>query len=137
MQTQDRYRQLLQQFPPRPIKSDEQLEIMQERVNSLLDKPELTLDEQDYLDVLGTLIYQYEQNQEPIPDIHGLELLKVLIAERGLKQKDLVPIFNTESIVSDVLNGKRELNKKHIQRLANFFNLSPAIFFPRNNKKLA
>ncbi|MEA5532517.1 helix-turn-helix domain-containing protein [Crocosphaera sp. XPORK-15E] len=133
MLTQDYYRELLQQFPPRTIKSDEELEIMQERVNSLLDKSELMADEQDYLDLLGTLIYQYEQTQNLIPDIYGVELLRVLIEERGLKQKDLVPVFNTESIVSDVLNGKRELNKKHIQKLANFFNLSPAVFFPRFN----
>ncbi|MEA5509179.1 helix-turn-helix domain-containing protein [Crocosphaera sp. UHCC 0190] len=133
MLTQDYYRELLQQFPPRTIKSDEELEIMQERVNSLLDKSELMADEQDYLDLLGTLIYQYEQAQNLIPDIYGVELLRVLIEERGLKQKDLVPVFNTESIVSDVLNGKRELNKKHIQKLADFFNLSPAVFFPRFN----
>ncbi len=133
MLIQDHYTQLLQQFPPRLIKSDKELEIMQERVYSFLDKPELMPDEQDYLDLLGTLIYQYEQTQDLIPDIYGVELLKVLIEERGLKQKDLVPVFKTESIVSDVLNGKRDLNKKHIQRLANFFNLSPAVFFPKVN----
>lgn len=133
MLIRDYYSELLQQFPPRPIKSDEELETMQERVNSLLDQPELMPDEQDYLNLLGTLIYQYEQSQDFIPDIYGVELLKVLIEERGLKQKDLVPVFKTESIVSDVLNGKRDLNKKHIQRLANFFNLSPAVFFPRVN----
>lgn len=137
MLIQDQYTQLLQQFPPRPIKSEEELEMMKERVNSLLDKPELMPDEQDYLDLLGILIYQYEQNQEPIPDIYGVELLKVLIEERGLKQKDLVPVFKTESIVSDVLNGKRDLNKKYIQKLADFFHVSPAVFFPMSNNRIS
>lgn len=133
MLIQNQYMELLQQFPPRPIKSDEELEITIEKVNSLVDKPELTQDEKDYLDLLGTLIYQYEQTQDLIPDIYGVELLKVLIAARGLKQKDLVSIFKTESIVSDILNGKRELNKKQIQKLADFFKLSPAVFFTRIN----
>jgi HTH-type transcriptional regulator/antitoxin HigA len=55
--------------------------------------------------------------------------VKVLLFERGLRQKDLVPIFGTESIVSEVLAGKRELQAKHIARLAEFFHVSPSAFF--------
>ena len=87
-------------------------------------------EESDYLNVLGALVFEYEQSIEPIPDIYGGELLKVLIQERELRQKDLIPIFKTESIVSDVLNGKRQLTVRHIQELAHFFQLSPAVFFP-------
>ncbi|MEG4007816.1 transcriptional regulator [Microcoleus sp. Pol11C1] len=72
-----------------------------------MDKGELTSDERDYLNVLGTLVYEYEQTLEPIPDIYGIELLKALIEEFSLRQKDLVPIFKTESIVSDILHEKR------------------------------
>ena len=76
------------------------------------------------------MVYEYEQTQEPIPNIYGVELLKALLKERGLRQKDLVSIFKTESIISDVLQGKRKLTARHIQELADFFNLSPAVFFP-------
>ena len=99
-------------------------------IDSLIDRGELTHDEQDYLNVLGTLVYEYEQAQEPIPDIYGVELLKVLIEEHDLRQKDLVPIFKTESIVSAVLKGQRNLTVHHIQGLAEFFHISPAAFFP-------
>ncbi|MGK7886497.1 MAG: type II toxin-antitoxin system HigA family antitoxin [Crocosphaera sp.] len=133
MYTQDKYIELLKQFPPRPIKSEEELEAMQEIVNQLLDKPELTEEEYDYLDVLGMLIYDYEKDLDIVPDIYGVELLKVLLEEQNLKQKDLVSIFKTESIVSDVLNEKRKLTTRHIQELAEFFNVSPAVFFPRSS----
>ncbi len=102
----------------------------QEAIDSLLDKGELTPDERDYLNVLGTLVYEYEQTLEPIPDIYGIELLKALIEEFELRQKDLVPIFKTESIVSDILHEKRQLTTEHIQKLADFFSVSPAVFFP-------
>ena len=46
-----------------------------------------------------------------------------------LRQKDLVDVFGTESIVSDVLNGKRELTKEQIRRLSKRFHVSPAVFF--------
>ena len=133
MYTQDKYIELLKQFPPRPIKAEEELEAMQEIVNQLLDKPQLTEEESDYLDVLGMLIYEYEKDLDIVPDIYGVELLKVLLEERNLKQKDLVSIFKTESIVSDVLNEKRKLTTRHIQELAEFFNVSPAVFFPRSS----
>jgi hypothetical protein len=55
---------------------------------------------------------------------------QVLIAEQNLRQKDLVPIFKTESIVSDMLHHWRKLTVEHIQKLADFFHVSPAVFFP-------
>jgi HTH-type transcriptional regulator / antitoxin HigA len=126
----DKYIQLLQKFPPRTITNDQQLEATQEVIDSLLDRTELTPEESDHLNVLGTLVFDYEQKNETIADIYGVELLKVLIAERNLRQKDLISVFKTESIVSDILNGKRQLTIRHIQELAQFFNLSPAVFLP-------
>ena len=129
------YTELLTSFPPRPIKSEEDLEKTQAVVDELLDKGELTEEEEDYLNLLGMVIYEYEEKQELVPDIYGVELLKVLIAELNLKQKDLVPIFKTESIVSDILKSKRKLTVEHIQKLADFFNLSPGVFFPKNQSE--
>jgi HTH-type transcriptional regulator/antitoxin HigA len=126
------YIELLQEFPPRPIKSEEELLATQKMIDFLIDRAQLTLDEADYLNVLGTLVYEYEQTQETIPDIHGVELIKVLMEECNLRQKDLVPVFKTESIVSDILKGRRELTKRHIEELARFFHVSPAAFFPNN-----
>jgi HTH-type transcriptional regulator/antitoxin HigA len=129
----DAYISLLQRFAPRPIHSEAQLEAAQAVIDSLIDQSHLTLEEKDYLNVLGTLVYEYEQTLEPLPDIYGVELLTVLIEERSLKQKDLVPIFRTESIISDVLHGRRQLTTRHIQELAQFFHISPAAFFPQNS----
>lgn len=124
------YIDLLQAFPPRPIKSESELLATQKVIDTLIDRAPLTPDEEDYLNVLGALVYEYEETLEPIPDIYGVELLKVLMAERGLRQKDLVPIFKTESIASAILNKQRQLTTRHIQELAEFFNVSPAAFFP-------
>ncbi len=129
---QNNYTELLISFPPRPIKTEEDLEKIQEIVGNLLDKRELTEDEEDYLHLLGILIEEYEEKEDLVPDIYGIELIKALMVELGLKQKDLIPIFKTESIVSDVLKGKRKMTTEHIQRSAELFHLSPALFFPNN-----
>src|SRR5919199_3535584 len=79
------YIELLKSFPPRPIASEEELLATQQVIDSLIDRRELTPDEQDYLNVLGTLVYEYEQlHYEPIPDIHGVELLKALLKDNLL-----------------------------------------------------
>lgn len=127
------YIDLLQEFPPRPIKSEEDLLAVQQVIDTLLDSAELTPDKRDYLNLLGLLVHEYEEKYVLIPDLNGAELLKALIDELGLKQKDLVPIFKTESIVSDVLKGKRKLTVEHIEKLADFFNVSPSVFFKRSS----
>ena len=66
----------------------------------------------------------------PIADAqHPLEVLRTLMDANDLRQKDLVPIFGSESIVSEVLHKKRGLNKTHIEKLSKRFNVSPAVFF--------
>lgn len=127
----DSYIELLQKFPPRPIKSEAELLAVQEVVDALLDSGEITPEKQDYINVLGILIHEYEEQFVSIPDLYGVELLKGLIDELGLKQKDLVPVFKTESIISAILNEQRQFTVEHIEKLADFFKVSPAVFFRR------
>ena len=124
------YIELLQDFPPRPIYSEEELDAVQKVVYELIDRGNLSTEEEEYISVLCTLVEQYEKVHHSIPDIYGVELIEALLEEFDLKQKDLVPIFKTESIVSAVLNGHRKLMTEHIEKLANFFHVSPAVFFP-------
>lgn len=129
------YIELLNAFPPRPIKAEADFVATQKIIDLLIDKGNLTSDEADYLDLLGALVYEYEEKQVHIPSLHGIELLKALIEESNLRQKDLVPIFKTESIVSEVLSGQRKLTTEHIQKLSEFFHISPAAFFEMPSKK--
>ena len=128
------YIELLESFPPLPITSASEALTTQEVIETLLDKDELTNAEQSYLHVLGTLLAEYEDQKVLIPDIYGVELLKALIQKQKLRQKDLVPIFKTESIVSAILNGQRKFTVEHIQKLAEYFNIPPSAFFPNGGK---
>lgn len=122
------YIQLITTFPPRPITNDDELIATQNRINFILDSKPLTQDDRDYLQVLGTLVYDYEEKREPMPLLKGVKLLKALINEDNIKETDLAPLFGDELIVSDVINGKRELSASQIKKLAEFFHISPAAF---------
>jgi len=123
------YIELITTFPPRPITNDAELIATQNQINSILDKGKLTQDDRDYLKVLGTLVYDYEDKNEPMPTLKGIELLKALLEESNLQPKDLASICQSESIVLNILDGKRELTASQIKELAAFFHISPAAFF--------
>jgi HTH-type transcriptional regulator / antitoxin HigA len=101
-------------------------------IDALIDSGEMTLEEQDYINVLGILVHEYEGKTVSVLDLSGVELLQALIDEWGLKQKDLVPIFKTESIVSAILSGKRKLTLEHIEKLSSFFHVPPSTFFSKS-----
>mgnify|MGYP001561531725 CR=1 FL=1 len=81
-----------------------------------------------FLQVLGTLIESYEEDHVKVPDVSGRDVLKFLMEQHDLKQSDL-PELGTQSVVSEVLSGKRELNTHQIKALSKRFHVSPAVFF--------
>ncbi|MBP0016759.1 MAG: transcriptional regulator [Cyanobacteria bacterium SBLK] len=130
MLTSDLYLELLKTFPPRPITSEGELMETQNQVARLLDSKELTREEKDALNVFGILIYEYEQKQDIVPDIYGIELLKTLMEEMGLAKPDIIPVFETEAIATDILDEKQPLTIQHMEKLARFFHVLPSVFLP-------
>lgn len=122
------YIELITAFPPRPITCEAELIATQNRINSILDRRNITPDDRDYLNVLGTLVYDYEQKHESMPVLKGINLLKALMGEDNISEKDLIGIFESEIQVSEVLNGEREFTASQMQKLGEFFHLSPAAF---------
>jgi len=114
---------------PTPITSERQHEEYLSVLDKLASKEHPTKEEEKYAEVLMTLIEAYEEEHYPIPDASPLEVLRSLMDANNLRQKNLVPIFGSESIVSEVLHRKRDLNKTHIGKLSKRFRVSPAVFF--------
>ena len=79
------------------------------------------------LDLVGTMIEEYERSHIPEPQGDPIECLKYLMNEHGLKQKDLKEL-GSPGVISEVLSKNRELNKRQIKALSERFNCNPAIF---------
>jgi HTH-type transcriptional regulator/antitoxin HigA len=114
---------------PTPITSERQHEEYLSVLDKLASKEHPTREEEKYAEVLVTLIEAYEEENYPIPDASPIEVLRTLMDANDLRQKDLATIFGSESIVSEVLHKRRELNKNHIEKLSKRFRVSPAVFF--------
>ncbi|HUO61413.1 MAG TPA: helix-turn-helix domain-containing protein [Candidatus Acidoferrales bacterium] len=129
---------------PRPIHTDEELDEYTRVLFELDSKDVRTPEEEDAIDLLTLLIERYEDERYPIPDASPIEVLRFLLEQNGLSQKDIVPELGSESTVSLVLSQKRQLTQKHIAKLSKRFQVSPAVFFgesksrkkqPRSQKK--
>lgn len=80
----------------------------------------LALDE--LLDIIGE-----DEEHHPMPRVSGVEMLRCLMREHGLTQGDL-PGVGAQSVVSEVLSGKRQLNLRQIRWLAGRFKVSMEVF---------
>lgn len=112
------------------ITNEQEYDAAVERLNSLLDKIGENESHPLYslLDTLAISIEAYDNEHHSIPNCSGIDALLYLMEEHQLSQSDL-PEIGSQGIVSEILNGKRNLNVRQIKALAQKFNVSPATFF--------
>ena len=60
-----------------------------------------------------------------------MDVLRFLLEQNGLSHRDIASELASESTVSLILSGKRQLNRAHIERLSERFHVSPVVFFGR------
>ena len=121
--------EMIRQGAPRLIHSEEELAEYTEALFELTAKANPTPDEQEAIELMTLLIERYESEHYAVPEAEPADVLRFLLEQNGLSQRDLALELGSESTVSLVLSGKRQLNRDHIARLSRRFNLSPAVFF--------
>jgi HTH-type transcriptional regulator / antitoxin HigA len=123
------YKQLIAEVPPKIIHTEKENRYYLAKLEELNDRwTELTQAERDLYDTLAVLIEDFEKKTYKIRAATPIEVIKELMAANALKQKDLIGVFETASVVSEVLKGKRALTTEHIRRLGKRFNISAATF---------
>lgn len=125
------YLPLTIEFPLAAIRDDAHLAAAIDKINSLIDRPELSPGEEMYLYALSDLVERYESEQIEKPRVSGVAILRHLMEANDMKQKDLVPFFGSKSVVSEVLGGKRPLALSHITKLSERFGLPADLFIDR------
>lgn len=81
------------------------------------------------VDVISYMITMYDENHvEQEQQGSGIDALKFLMEQHGLDQRDLKHEIGSQGVVSEILNGKRQLNLSHIKKLAERFHVTPATF---------
>lgn len=123
------YKQLIAEVPPKVIHTDQENRSYLAKIEELDSRwTELSNAEKDLYDTLAVLIEDFEKKTYNLRAATPIEAIKELMLANNLKQKDLVGVFETASVASEILRGKRSLTTDHIRRLSKRFNVSPAVF---------
>jgi HTH-type transcriptional regulator/antitoxin HigA len=98
----------------------------------LLGRPDgrLSAGERDYIEVLGRLMEEYANRKYPVVrrKYPPLDMVKFLMGEHQMTTSDLGRILGSMTAASLVLNGKRQLSKAHIRKLAARFKVDGGLF---------
>jgi HTH-type transcriptional regulator/antitoxin HigA len=121
---------MIRQGAPHIIHSDDELAEYTAALFDLTAKSDPTPEEEEAIELLTLLVDRYETQRYPLPDVEPAEMLRFLLDQNGLSQRDVAAELGSESTVSLVLSGRRPLNRDHIARLSERFHVSPAVFFP-------
>lgn len=121
---------MIERGAPHLIETEEQLEAYTKALYRLTAEPRPTPAQGKAIALLTLLIERYEEQHYKVPTAAPADVLRFLLDRHGLKQRDLAKDLGGESVVSEVLAGKRKLNAAHIEQLSKRFRVSPAVFFP-------
>jgi HTH-type transcriptional regulator/antitoxin HigA len=122
------YGDLLVEIQPQVITNDVENEIALRNIERLLAIPKPTVEEERILQLLLTLVEKYENEHYPMNDASPLDILLHLMESNNLKQADLVNVIGSSGVVSEVVNGKRQISKNQAQTLGKFFNVDLKLF---------
>ena len=112
---QKAYGELLTEIQPHVITNDAENEIALQNMERLLAIPHPSAEEERILQLLLTLIEKYEDEHYPME-------------ANDLKQADLVNVIGSSGVVTEVVNGKRQISKNQAQALGKFFHVEPKLF---------
>jgi HTH-type transcriptional regulator/antitoxin HigA len=113
---------------PRLIRSDAELERYTEALFELTALAKPTAAQMEAINLLSLLVEKYEAERFPMAASSPIEVLKFLMEQNGLQQRDLMEELGSESNVSLILSGKRNLTVPHVQRLSRRFGVPASVF---------
>jgi len=122
-----KYRKLVAKAMPCVIET----EVENERLLAIVEpmmRRDLSPEETKLFDLLVKLIEDFEERPYPMGQSSPTATLQFLMEQRGLCQRDIVHLFNSSGVASEVINGNRAISKKLAKSLADFFHVSPDLF---------
>jgi HTH-type transcriptional regulator / antitoxin HigA len=126
---QEKYQELLVKYQPKIIRTETENEKALAIVEQLMHQENRSPEEDELYDLLITLIEKFEREYySPGDNSSPRSMLLFLMEQKGIKQSDLVGVIGSKGIVSEVVNGKREISKAQAKTLGDFFQVDPGLF---------
>jgi HTH-type transcriptional regulator/antitoxin HigA len=113
---------------PRVIHNDAELEAYTNALFRLTALENPSRSQVEAIELLTLLIERYEETHYPIPDADAVSVVRFLLQQQDLTQRDLIPEFGSESAVSMFLARQRKLTLEQVRKLSARFKLPADVF---------
>ena len=132
------YRDLLLKYLPRPIHSDRDYRRALAQLEKLM-VPRPGAARSRLIEVLSTLIENYESLEVATPRVSPARMLAQLLEARGVKCVEVASRTGiAPATLSSVLAGRRGISKASAFKLATYFKISPVAFLhPKGTRQRA
>lgn len=135
MSTVAEYRRLLLEYLPRPIRSEQDYKRALRQLEELMT-PNPGVARSQLIEVISTLIEEYESRDLPPPTVSPSAMLAHLLEARKLSRAELARQTGiSPATLSSVLTGQRGISKSNAMTLAKFFDVSPVVFLAASSKR--
>ena len=129
--------EMVKQGAPRIIHNDAELKEYTEALFNLTAKSKPTRAEMDTIDLLTLLVTSYESKHRTLPQASPVDVLRFLMDQHHMSQRDLAPEIGSESLVSRILSGERNLTIPHVHALADRFGVPASVFLGGRERRAA
>jgi HTH-type transcriptional regulator / antitoxin HigA len=116
---------------PHVIHNEAELEAYTDALFQLTALERPSRSQVEAIELLTLLVEHYEQEHYSIPAADPVSVVRFLIEQQNLAQRDLIPQFGSESAVSMFLNGQRNLTIEQVRKLSIRFKLPVDLFIPK------
>jgi HTH-type transcriptional regulator/antitoxin HigA len=124
-----RYGRLLARKLPAVIRTEEENERLIAELEQLDNRHDgLTPEEREYSELVTVLIEAFEDANYALEGSTPDSWLRSLMEEHGLRQRDLLGVFGSRGIASEVVSGKRAISKTQAKKLAELFHVPADLF---------
>ena len=116
---------------PRVIHNDAELEMYTDALFQLTALASPSSSEVEAIELLTLLVERYEEEHYSVPKADPVSIVRFLIEQQNLTQRDLIPQFGSESAVSMFMTGQRNLTLEQVRKLSARFKLPSDVFIPK------
>ena len=124
-----RYGRLLARKLPAVIRTEDDNERLIAELEEFDSRDDqLTPEERECAELLTVLIEAFEDANYALEGSTPDSRLRSLMEEHGLRQRDLLEVFGSRGVASEVVSGKRAISKAQGKKLAVLFSVPADLF---------
>ena len=126
---QDKYKQLLTQYPPKLIRTEAENEEALLIIEDLMNRPQRTPEEDELYELLVFLVEKFETEfYQPGKSANSVSVLTLLMEQKNVSKTDISALFQDELDWEGLSNYTVMITPSQARILGDFFGIDKSLF---------